>query len=167
MGLGGINSWGAEPLNAYLLKTNREYSHKFRIAPVRKKLNDPTEYSLLGFRNFGWNDLPAASYGPTEIDNIYKNQPETDITEENNEEDNGEEKNDENPAIIHRIADIPANNDVRNYNVFDTQGRLMASFTTIGIEDLRQRTKECVRQNGLYIVKSKTGGQAFRITVRK
>ena len=44
-------------------------------------MNDPTEYSLLGFKNFGWNDLPPAAYGPDEVAGIYKNQPEKDVTE--------------------------------------------------------------------------------------
>lgn len=147
MGLGGINSWGAEPLDAYRLNANREYSHKFRIAPVRKQLNDPTEYSLLGFRNFGTNDLPPAAYPG---DRIYENQPEEDIT---------------GFTPVPRIVKAPAET-VRSYSVFDMQGRLVAKFTTVGMEDLRARTFAAVKRAGVYLVKPREGGQVFRISVR-
>jgi beta-galactosidase len=156
MGRGGVNSWGAEPLNAYRLNANREYSHKFRIAPIRKQLNDPTEYSLLGFRNFGWNDLPATKYPG---DDIYKNQPEKDITDDT---DNNTEKPE---AIPYHTAEIPVDNTVRHYNVFDLQGRLVARFKTVGIEDLQAKTAAAVSHSGMYLVKSKAG-VSFRINVR-
>ena len=150
MGLGGINSWGAEPLDAYLLKANREYSHKFRIAPIRKQLNDPTEYSLLGFKNFGWNDLTPAPYGQKEIKAIYENQPDTDITVPVKKPQ----------PLVFRLSDAG-----RDYSVFDMQGRIVAKFTTRGVEDLHALTKNAVKRAGTYLVRSKAG-QTFRINVK-
>ena len=158
MGLGGINSWGAEPLDAYKLSAKSTYNHTFRLAPIRKKLNDPTEYSLLGFRNFGWNDLTPAKYGSKEIEDIYKNQPAKDITEDANPDT-------ENTTVIPAPVARPVNNVVRNYSVFDMQGRLVSKFTTVGIEDLQAKTSAAVKRSGTYLVKSKTGA-AFRINVR-
>jgi beta-galactosidase len=158
MGLGGINSWGAEPLNAYRLPANREYSHTFRLAPIRKKLNDPTEYSLLGFRNFGWNDLTPAPYGTKEIEAIYENQPTKDVTEGANPDTEG-------LTPVPPAGKIAANNAVRDYSVFDMQGRLVAKFTTVGIEDLQAKTTASVKRSGTYLVKSKTG-TAYRINVK-
>lgn len=159
MGVGGINSWGAEPLDAYKLKANREYSHTFRLAPIRKKLNDPTEYSLLGFRNFGWNkEIAPAKYGETEIEKIYENQPDKDITEDANEETEGRT-----PILPSGVK--MANNAVRDYSVFDMQGRIVAKFSTVGIEDLQAKTTAAVKRSGTYLVKTKTG-TAYRINVK-
>ena len=152
MGLGGINSWGAEPLDAYRLNANREYSHTFRIAPIRQKLNDPTEYSLLGFRNFGWNDLPAEPYGQKEMDAIYENQPDVDVTLPIKKSQ----------PLVFRISETE-----QSYRVFDMQGRIVASFKTRGVEDLHERTLGVVERSGIYLVKAKAGGQTFRITVKK
>ena len=162
MGVGGINSWGAEPLNAYRLNANREYSHKFRIAPIRKQLNDPTEYSLLGFTNFGWNkEIPPAKYGRDEINKIYENQPEKDITEGANPDTEGLIP----VALPGKIRDLSVAE--KNYNVFDAQGKKVGAFATRGVEDLHAITSGLVKNSGVYIVKSKNGGQAFRITVKK
>jgi beta-galactosidase len=162
MGVGGINSWGAEPLNAYRLNANREYSHKFRIAPIRKQLNDPTEYSLLGFTNFGWNkEIPPAKYGRDEINKIYENQPDKDITEGANPDTEGLIP----VALPGKIRDLSVAE--KNYNVFDAQGKKVGAFTTRGVEDLHAITSGLVKNSGVYIVKSKNGGQAFRITVKK
>ena len=150
MGLGGINSWGAEPLDAYRLNANREYSHKFRIAPVRKQLNDPTEYSLLGFKNFGWNDLPAEPYGQKEIEAIYENQPDTDVTVAVRETQ----------PLVFRIPEMES-----SYSVFDMQGRFVAKFITQGVEDLHMLTKRNVKHAGTYLVRSKAG-RTFRISVK-
>ena len=35
MGVGGDNSWGAKPLDKYMLFPNREYSYRFKLSPVR------------------------------------------------------------------------------------------------------------------------------------
>ena len=159
MGLGGINSWGAEPLDAYKLSSKSTYNHTFRLAPIRQKLNDPTEYSLLGFRNFGWNkEIAPAKYGPDEIKGIYENQPDKDITENANPD-------------TEKLTPMPpsgvklANNTVRDYSVFDMQGRIVAKFTTVGIEDLQAKTTAAVKRSGTYLVKSKTG-TAYRINVK-
>ena len=159
MGLGGINSWGAEPLDAYKLSSKSTYNHTFRLAPIRQKLNDPTEYSLLGFRNFGWNkEIAPAKYGEAEIKKIYENQPDKDITEDANPD-------------TEKLTPMPpsgvklANNAVRDYSVFDMQGRLVAKFSTVGIEDLQAKTTAAVKRSGTYLVKSKTG-TAFRINVK-
>jgi beta-galactosidase len=154
MGLGGINTWGAEPMPAYRLNPDREYSHKFRIAPIRQQLNDPTEYSLLGFTNFGWNDLPAAP-----IPDIYGNDKgKVDPTTLNEDPENP-------TALPGKIRDLAVAE--KNYNVFDAQGKKVGAFTTRGVEDLHAVTAGLVKNSGVYIVKAKNGGQAFRITVKK
>lgn len=51
MGLGGINSWGAKPLDAYMNFSKNTYKHKFRLSPIRDKLKDPTILANLGFKN--------------------------------------------------------------------------------------------------------------------
>ena len=162
MGVGGINSWGAQPLDAYLLKANREYSHTFRLAPIRKQLNDPTEYSLLGFKNFGWNkEIPPAKYGLDEINKIYEKQPEKDITEGANPDTEGLIP----VALPGKIRNLAVAE--KNYNVFDAQGKKVGAFTIRGVEDLHAITAGLVKNSGVYIVKAKNGGQAFRITVKK
>ena len=47
------------------------------------------------------------------------------------------------------------------------QGRLVSSFTTLGVEDLHQKTVNAVQRSGVYLVKAKKGGQTYRISVRK
>src|SRR5574344_2067083 len=51
MGLGGINSWGAKPLDAYMIFSKNTYKHKFRISPLPGNLEDPTILAGLGFKN--------------------------------------------------------------------------------------------------------------------
>lgn len=51
MGLGGINSWGAKPLDAYMNFSKNTYKHKFRISPLPGNLEDPTILAGLGFKN--------------------------------------------------------------------------------------------------------------------
>jgi len=137
---------------AYRLNANREYSHTFRIAPIRKQLNDPTEYSLLGFRNFGWNkEISPAKYGPDEIEKIYTDdEGKGDITALP-----GKTK-----APILKAAN-------KEYDVFDAQGKKVGFFSTRGVEDLKAMTSLVVKTSGVYVVKAENGGQAFRITVKK
>jgi beta-galactosidase len=42
MGVGGDNSWGAQPLERYRLPV-REYAHSFRLSPVGPERDDPME----------------------------------------------------------------------------------------------------------------------------
>ena len=58
-----------------------------------------------------------------------------------------------------------ANNAVRDYSVFDMQGRIVAKFSTVGIEDLQAKTTAAVKRSGTYLVKTKTG-TAYRINVK-
>ena len=44
MGVGGDNSWGAQPLEPYLLPV-REYSYSFRLSPVGPDRDDPMKQS--------------------------------------------------------------------------------------------------------------------------
>ena len=125
-------------------------------------MNDPTEYSLLGFTNFGWNkEIPPAKYGRDEINKIYENQPDKDITEGANPDTEGLIP----VALPGKIRDLSVAE--KNYNVFDAQGKKVGAFTTRGVEDLHAITSGLVKNSGVYIVKSKNGGQAFRITVKK
>lgn len=56
MGLGGVNSWGAKPLDDYMNFSKNTYKHKFRISPLRGKLDDFTELANLGFKNLETSD---------------------------------------------------------------------------------------------------------------
>lgn len=155
MGLGGINSWGAEPLDAYRLNSRNEYKHTFRLAPIRQQLNDPTEYSLLGFKNFGFNDLP-----PTKIPDIYGN-------DEGKKDPSELNVDPENTTAIPLMPKTQWNTESKEYNVFDFQGKMVGSFMTFGVEDLQLMTKRSVKNSGVYLVKAKNGGQSFQITVAK
>ena len=115
-------------------------------------MNDPTEYSLLGFRNFGWNkDISPAKYGDKEIEQIYTN-----------------DKDNPDPTALPGKNKAPlAIIAGKDYNVFDAQGKKVGSFSTRGVEDLKAMTSLVVKTSGVYVVKAKNGGQAFRITVKK
>ncbi|MCF0215279.1 MAG: carbohydrate-binding protein [Fibrobacteraceae bacterium] len=66
MGLGGINSWGAQPLNEYKLFAKNTYSHKFRIAPLKGKVANLSDIANLGFKNLETSnqtvDYPEIEY---------------------------------------------------------------------------------------------------------
>ncbi|MFA6835939.1 MAG: glycoside hydrolase family 2 TIM barrel-domain containing protein [Fibrobacteraceae bacterium] len=51
MGLGGVNSWGAKPLDEYMNFSKNTYKHKFRLSPLRGKLEDQSILANLGFKN--------------------------------------------------------------------------------------------------------------------
>ena len=152
MGLGGINSWGAEPLDAYRLFTKAQYSHKFRLAPIRKQLNDPTPYANLGFDNLETSLVDSPYPG----DDIYDNDVEKDPTDEVEETEQ---------TTGPKPVKAPRSMAERNYSVFDMQGRLVAKFATVGVEDLQAKTSAVVERAGMYLVKSKNGS-TFRINVR-
>ena len=155
MGLGGINSWGAEPLDAYRLFSRNTYSHKFRLAPIRQKLNDPTPLANLGFKN-----LETSLVDATYPKDIYTNDVKEDPTEKT--EDTEQTLRNTKPAL-HVAPSV----ETREYRVFNAQGKLVASFKTRGVEDLHERTLGVVERSGIYLVKAKAGGQTFRITVKK
>ena len=176
MGLGGINSWGAEPLNAYRLTTMQEYKHKFRLSPIRKQLNDPTPLANLGFKNLETSLVDAKYPG----DDIYKNDLDydpTDIKPVDTKDSTKTAPTDSTSKKTDKKADkktdallpgaTPSFAEDRSYGVFDMQGRLVARFKTHGIEDLQVKTFDAVKRSGLYIVKSNAGGQSFRIKVHK
>ena len=181
MGLGGINSWGAEPLNAYRLTTMQEYKHKFRLSPIRKQLNDPTPLANLGFKNLETSLVDAKYPG----DDIYKNDLDYDPTDikpvdtkdsvandstkkapaDSTSKKTDKKQDKKTDALLPGAT--PSFAEDRNYGVFDMQGRLVARFMTHGIEDLQAKTFDAVKRSGLYIVKSNAGGQSFRIRVNK
>ena len=113
----------------------------------------PLDGLTLGFMA---RELNAALAG-ARIERV--NQPEKDITDDTG---NNTEKPE---AIPYHTAEIPVDNTVRQYNVFDLQGRLVARFKTVGIEDLQAKTAAAVNHSGMYLVKSKAGA-SFRINVR-
>lgn len=55
-GLGGVNSWGAKPQDDQMLKPTKDYSHKFRICPLKGKIDNLTEIAKLGFKNLSTSD---------------------------------------------------------------------------------------------------------------
>lgn len=56
MGVGGINSWGAKPMDPYLNFAKNTYKHSFRLSPIRSKDVDPGWLARMGFKN-----LPTGS----------------------------------------------------------------------------------------------------------
>ena len=152
MGLGGIQSWGARPLDAYTLNANKEYSHMFRISPVRKQLNDPTRLANLGFKN-----LPTSLVSTKYPDDIFTKDAKNDITTL--------AKDPENPTAIPAVHKPQVGHESKNYTVFDMQGRSLGSFATQGVQDLREMTKNLVKHSGVYLVRSRQGGSAFKIKI--
>jgi beta-galactosidase len=51
MGLGGIQSWGAKPLDVYTNFSKNTYKHKFRLVPLPGNIEDPSVLANLGFKN--------------------------------------------------------------------------------------------------------------------
>ena len=69
-------------------------------------------------------------------------------------------------AIGRPLGELPVvSQGIRSYSVFDMQGRIVAKFTTRGVEDLHALTRNAVRHAGTYLVRSKAG-QTFRISVK-
>lgn len=69
MGLGGINSWGAKPLDKYRLFAKNTFKHKFRITPVRGLMEDPNELANIGFPNLE-TSLVDAKYPDIEYSEV-------------------------------------------------------------------------------------------------
>lgn len=163
MGLGGIQSWGARPLDIYTLNADKEYSHKFRITPIRKQLNDPTRLANLGFDN-----LPTSLVDQAYPDDIYTKDAEEDITTppEDTEKDitpEEPEKSDTTVVFKHVVNQFV---EMRTYSVFDMQGRMLGSFSTRGVEDLQAAASRVVKRAGSYLVRGDHGGKVFRIKVK-
>lgn len=57
MGVGGINSWGAKPMDAYMIFPTSIYKHSFRIAPLFKQVDDLDFLARLGFKNLPTSDV--------------------------------------------------------------------------------------------------------------
>ena len=92
------------------------------------------------------------------MNKIYENQPKKDVTDT--------VINTENPTAIPGKIELISSAE-KSYNVFDAQGKMVGAFTTRGVEDLHAMTAGIVKNSGVYVVKAKNGGQAFRITVKK
>lgn len=56
MGLGGINSWGAKPLNAHMNFANKTYKHSFRLSPIKTANLDLDHMARMGFKNLATSD---------------------------------------------------------------------------------------------------------------
>jgi beta-galactosidase len=55
-GLGGVNSWGAKPQGDQMMMPKKDYSHKFRICPLKGKVENLSEIAKLGFKNLTTSD---------------------------------------------------------------------------------------------------------------
>jgi beta-galactosidase len=55
-GLGGVNSWGAKPQGDQMMMPKKDYSHKFRICPLKGKVENLSEIAKLGFKNLSTSD---------------------------------------------------------------------------------------------------------------
>jgi beta-galactosidase len=56
MGLGGINSWGAKPLDAHMNFANKTYKHSFRLSPIKTGNLDLDHLARMGFKNLVTSD---------------------------------------------------------------------------------------------------------------
>ncbi len=65
-GLGGVNSWGAKPQGYQMLPAKQTYSHKFRICPLKGKVENLSDVAKLGFSNLPTSnqtiDYPGIEY---------------------------------------------------------------------------------------------------------
>lgn len=157
MGVGGVDSWGSKPMDAYMLFPKKEYSHKYRLSPIREQLNDPTRLANLGFDNLKTALITNVSY-PSDIYTKDAKEDITDIDLDTEEKD----------AVAIKPVKQPRLNETlqtKTYVVFDMQGKRVATFTTRGVEDLASLTRNSVSRSGAYIVKSKNS--SFRISVNK
>jgi len=145
MGLGGVNSWGAKPMDDYMLFPKNTYSHKFRLSPIRQQLNDPTRLANLGFGNLKIGD-EAFAYP----EDIYTGDAEQDITLTRCEEIS---------------ADFP--NVPTRYTLYDLMGRPVASFVAANGLEVRSMAKEVVSLSGVYVVCSLADGISHRVMVTK
>lgn len=55
-GLGGVNSWGAKPQGDQMMLPKKDYSHKFRICPLKGKVDNLSDVAKLGFKNLSTSD---------------------------------------------------------------------------------------------------------------
>ncbi len=145
MGLGGVNSWGAKPMDDYMLFPKNQYSHKFRLSPIRQQLNDPTRLANLGFGNLKIGD-EAFAYP----EDIYTGDAEQDITLTRCEE---------------LSADFPTV--PTRYTLYDLMGRPVASFVAANAEEVRSMAEEVVSLSGVYVVCSLADGISHRVMVTK
>ena len=145
MGLGGVNSWGAKPMDDYMLFPKNQYSHKFRLSPIRQQLNDPTRLANLGFGNLKIGD-EAFAYP----EDIYTGDAEQDITLTRCEE---------------LSADFPTV--PTRYTLYDLMGRPVASFVAANAEEVRSMAEELVSLSGVYVVCSLADGISHRVMVTK
>jgi len=123
-----------------MLFPKKDYSHKFRICPIRKKLNNPSRLANLGFPNLETSDT-STDY-PTDI---YDNQDDSAVEQ-----------------VAASEASAPA-----HYQVYDMLGRWAGSFTCSNKSNLQAMTETTVKREGVYVVKSDTEGRAYRILVTK
>ena len=57
--------------------------------------------------------------------------------------------------------------EAENYSVFDMNGVLVGKFEAVTKADVQRMTKNVVRQNGVYFVKSLKSAKSYRISVVK
>ena len=55
---------------------------------------------------------------------------------------------------------------VSNYNVFDMQGRLIATLSGTEPKNIQAKMTALVKRPGSYLVKSQEGGRIFRIVIK-
>lgn len=56
MGVGGVNSWGAKPLDQYMNFANKSYKHTFRLSPIKTANLDLDHMARMGFKNLSTSD---------------------------------------------------------------------------------------------------------------
>ena len=66
-----------------------------------------------------------------------------------------------------RGVDFRMPTEAENYSVFDMNGVLVGKFEAVTKADVQRMTKNVVRQNGVYFVKSLKSAKSFRVSVVK
>jgi hypothetical protein len=66
MGMGGIDSWGSKPLDAYMNFAKNTYKHSFRLSPIVSGTYDPASLARMGFKNLPTSDS-VADYNPVAV----------------------------------------------------------------------------------------------------
>ncbi|MBK8802685.1 MAG: DUF4981 domain-containing protein [Fibrobacteres bacterium] len=64
-GVGGTNSWGAKPLDAYMNFANKSYKHTFRLSPIKTANLDLEFMARQGFKNLATSDSVVEYQTPT------------------------------------------------------------------------------------------------------
>ncbi|MBK9579850.1 MAG: DUF4981 domain-containing protein [Fibrobacteres bacterium] len=114
-GVGGTNSWGAKPLDAYMNFANKTYKHTFRLSPIKAANLDLEHLARMGFKNLTTSDsvvdyqTPLATRAPAKM--LGRTLVE---------------------VVGFGVLEIPAAFDARSVEILDLSGRILSSGPVVG-----------------------------------